>query len=175
MPAERSVGDSLDQRIAQAEMRLVEREHRIGDAAGRLKRGLSAQLQPSRWLPIAAAGAGAWLLWKLLRREASSVRNAREAREIREARDAHEARDAPGQHPASGGGGLIWGPLLTLAWPLAPERWRQSLSPGLLTSAASILSALASSLLRTRRSRARPRQAPTPVPAPTPTQQSPGP
>jgi hypothetical protein len=55
--------ESLDQRIAQAEQRLVEREQRVRDGAARLKRGLSEQLAPSRWLPVVAASAGAWLLW----------------------------------------------------------------------------------------------------------------
>lgn len=126
----------LDQRIVLVEQRLVEREQRVHAGVARVKQDVRHKMQPRRWLPIVAAGAGVLVLWSLVRRRGS------EAAVTQGMRD--DAR------PSSG---LPLGQLFALAWPLAPASWRVAINPALLSTAASVMSALTSGILRRRSAR----------------------
>ena len=132
----RSESSGLDARILLVEQRLVEREQRLHDGVTRVKQDVQHKLEPRRWLPMAAGGAGLLVLWSLLRRRQSEPAPPQDRRE--------EAR------PSSA---LPLGQLFALVWPLAPASWRLAINPAMLATAASVMSALTSGILRRRSAR----------------------
>ncbi|PTT86398.1 hypothetical protein DBR42_13700 [Pelomonas sp. HMWF004] len=119
MPPEAQAAGDIDARILLVEQRLIAREEALRRRLGSLGTQLQQRLQPRRLL-WPAAGMAAVLLGLLAwrRRPAERVRPAVGSRR----------RARHGSHPRP------WVQLLTLAWPLVPERWRARVSPAVATS-----------------------------------------
>lgn len=118
-PEEPAAGD-IDARILRVEQRLIAREEALRRRLGNLGTQLQHRLQPRRLL-WPAAGVAAVLLSLLAWRRRPAAAHVRPA--VSAGPGAHH-----GSHP------LPWAYLLTLAWPLVPERWRVRVSPAVATS-----------------------------------------
>lgn len=138
---------TLDERIAAAELRLMEREQRLRSGIESLQQGLRRATEPRRLLWPALAGvlslvAVAWA-WR---------RSGRTRRAHRE-----QLAEPTGDHrPSHRRSTLTWARAVALAWPLLPAHWRARVGPGTVSLMAAVGLPLAEQLLK--------RSAPAPLP-----------
>lgn len=122
-------GAELDQRILEAERRLIAREDGLHRRARRLRQ--RARREPRRLLgPVAAALAtlcGLFWLRRSRRRPSTHVRGDH------------------AQNPSA-----AWPQYVGLAWPLLPARWRSRLSPAAAITLVSLVTPLLARLFRVR-------------------------
>lgn len=125
--------EAIGDRIRLVEQRLAAREQAIALRIGAIGERLRVATRPQRWLP-AAAGISVALaaLWWLLR--------GRLPAQGRAAATAHHASERAASD-------MAWTPLLALAWPLLPARWRTRVSPATAAAVMSVGIPLAQRLL----------------------------
>lgn len=136
-------GLSLDERIRQAELRLIAREDNLRRRVDLLGHRLHEVTQPRRFIAPAIGAAVALLaLWAMLRGRAQSpaLRGA-------------QSGQSRGTAPAQGSSEMPWLHLLALAWPMLPAPWRARVSPTTAATLVSLGLPLAERLLSARQQR----------------------
>ena len=111
------VGD-LDERIHQAEQRLMAREQLLGRRVGALGQCLRQAVQPRRLVVPLLGGAAALLAtgWWAGRRTGGGARG-------------EPAQSGPPPGPPQPAAEPWWASLVSLVWPLLPREWREQAGP----------------------------------------------
>ena len=130
----------LDIRIRLAEERLMARQQNLRCQAGAIGERVQAAIKPWRQaLPLAGAvlaGAGVWWLWRGRRRGAARAPAPEQGQ---------QQQSAPAGHAD-----FPWLHIITLGWPLLPERWRARVSPATVNTMMSLGVPLIEHFLRRR-------------------------
>ena len=146
-PPTEAGGGTLDERIAAAELRLMEREQRLRGGVDSMLQRLRSATEPRRLLWPAMVGvlslvAVAWV-WRRLGR----------GRRAGNLNSAEPARGRAGSPPRSD---VLWVRAAALAWPLLPAHWRARVGPGTASLVVAVGLPLAEQLFK--------RAAPAPLP-----------